>query len=118
MEAMARGRIVLAPEITGIPELVIAGKTGFLYQPGSLSDFVGRLLLIRSLMQSSDHPHLHPYICSSRRQLDWIRHSARVQVRHNFNRNKNLESFGDLFLERIAPQTESTSDENLVLQQI
>jgi glycosyltransferase involved in cell wall biosynthesis len=33
MEAMARGRIVLAPEITGIPELVIAGKTGFLYQP-------------------------------------------------------------------------------------
>ena len=118
MEAMARGKIVLAPAITGIPELVIAGKTGFLYQPGSLSDFVARLLFIRSLMQSSEHPHLQPYICSTRRQLDWIRHSARVQVRHNFNRTKNLESFGDLFLERIAPQTESTSDENFVLQQI
>ena len=35
MEAMARGKIVLAPAITGIPELVIAGKTGFLYEPGS-----------------------------------------------------------------------------------
>ena len=32
MEAMARGKIVLAPAITGIPELVITGKSGFLYQ--------------------------------------------------------------------------------------
>ena len=118
MEAMARGKIVLAPAITGIPELVIAGKTGFLYESGSLSDCVGQLLFIRSLMQSSDQPYLHPYLRSSRRQLDWIRHSARVQVRHNFNRARNLESFGNLFLERIAPQSESTSDENLVLQQI
>ena len=36
MEAMALGRIVLAPTITGIPELVTPGKTGFLYAPGSL----------------------------------------------------------------------------------
>src|SRR5438552_2733895 len=36
MEAMARGKIVLAPAITGIPELVIAGKTGFLYEPASM----------------------------------------------------------------------------------
>ncbi len=28
MEAMARGKIVLAPAITGIPELVIARQTG------------------------------------------------------------------------------------------
>ena len=33
MEAMARGRVVLAPAITGIPELVIDGQTGFLYPP-------------------------------------------------------------------------------------
>ena len=41
MEAMARGKIVLAPAITGIPELVIAGQTGFLYEPGSLDRFRG-----------------------------------------------------------------------------
>ena len=36
---------MLAPAITGIPELVIAGKTGFLYKAGSMDDFVARLLL-------------------------------------------------------------------------
>jgi glycosyltransferase involved in cell wall biosynthesis len=118
MEAMARGKIVLAPGITGIPELVIPGKTGFLYQPGSLEDFVDRLLFIRSRMQMPDFPELRPYIPSAARQLDWVRHAARAQVRHNFNRSKNLEAFGELFLRRIAPQIESIADENFVLQQI
>ncbi|HEY3974682.1 MAG TPA: glycosyltransferase family 4 protein [Candidatus Sulfotelmatobacter sp.] len=123
MEAMARGKIVLAPAITGIPELVIPGETGFLYEPGSLSSFVQRLLFIRSLMVRSpmtaqhDHAvrHSNP---SAARQLDWVRHAARVYVRHNFNRQWNLESFGDLFLQRVAPQTESVPRENFVLQQI
>jgi len=34
MEAMGRGKIVLAPAITGIPELVLPGKTGFLTPRG------------------------------------------------------------------------------------
>jgi glycosyltransferase involved in cell wall biosynthesis len=118
MEAMARGKIVLAPSITGIPELVIAGSTGFLYEGGSLDDFVDRLLLIRSLMQASDRPDLRPYILSAARELDWVRHAARAQVRQNFNRSKNLEFFGDNFLRRIAPHTESIPHEDLVLQQI
>jgi glycosyltransferase involved in cell wall biosynthesis len=118
MEAMARGKIVLAPAITGIPELVIAGKTGFLYEAGSLEDFVARLLFIRSLMQAPDHPDLRPYVLSAARQLDWVRQGARVQVRHNFNRSKNLESFCDFFIQRIAPQRGSVPHENSVLQQI
>jgi glycosyltransferase involved in cell wall biosynthesis len=118
MEAMARGKIVLAPAITGIPELVIAGRTGFLYEAGSLDDFVDRLLFIHSLMQAPDHPDLRPYILSAARQLDWVRHAAQVQVRHNFNRSKNLEAFGDAFLRRIAPQAGSIPHENFVLQQI
>lgn len=40
MEAMALERVVLAPEITGIPELVTHGQTGFLYQPNSMEDFL------------------------------------------------------------------------------
>ena len=119
MEAMARGKIVLAPDITGIPELVIAGKTGFLYEAGSLDDFVARLLFIRSLMQAPDAASIFvPTILSAARQLDCVRHAAQVQVRHNFNRRKNLESFGDLFLQRIAAQAESVPHENFVLQQI
>jgi glycosyltransferase involved in cell wall biosynthesis len=123
MEAMAREKIVLAPAITGIPELVVAGKTGFLYAPGSLEDFVERLLFLHSLMPHSlmlapGHPDPPPHILSAARRLDWVRHAARVQVRHNFNRKWNLESFGDLFLDRITPHSESVPHENFVLQQI
>jgi colanic acid/amylovoran biosynthesis glycosyltransferase len=121
MEAMARGTIVLAPAITGIPELVLAGRTGFLYQPGSLEGFVDRLLFIRSLMEASSPARDGEALAAGRsgaRQLEWVRHAARVQVRNNFNRRENLESFGDIFMQRIAPQTESHPDENLVLQQI
>lgn len=117
MEAMARGKVVLAPAITGIPELVIPGKTGFLYEPGSLGDFVARLLLIHSLTgeRGSTHPSR---ILSASKQLDWVRFGARVLVQHNFNRKKNLEAFGDLFLQRAATQTRSPRHADLVLQQI
>jgi hypothetical protein len=70
-------------------------------------------------MPSSAESNTHrPCVISAARQRDWIRHAAWVQVRHNFNRRHNLELFADLFLQRIAAQTESIPDENLVLQQI
>lgn len=120
MEAMGRGKIVLAPAITGIPELVITGKTGFLYQAGSLDDFVDRLIFIHLLMKSSAvaEPRAIKKNSSVAKTLDWVRHAAQVQVLHNFNRQKNLKLFGDLFLRRIKPQSENVPDENLVLQQI
>jgi len=118
MEAMARGRIVLAPAITGIPELVTAGKTGFLYKPGSLDDFVEQLLFIRSLIWDSSGSVLDRPKNDCDNRLEWIRHAARVQVRQNFNRVKNLELFSEMFLERVTPQSESVPNENLILQQI
>ena len=118
MEAMARGKLVLAPAITGIPELVRAGKTGFLYEAGSLEDFVAQLMLVRSLLHAPDRRSLHPYVLTAAKPLDWVRHASRVQVRHNFNRRKNLESFGDLFIRRIAAQAGSLPYENSILQQV
>ena len=85
MEAMARGKIVLAPAITGIPEIVIPGKT--------LQDFVMKILFLQNLMREEDR------LVTSR--LDRVRHAARVQVVHNFNRPKNLTRFGDRFLHGI-----------------
>jgi colanic acid/amylovoran biosynthesis glycosyltransferase len=119
MEAMAHGKIVLAPAITGIPELIIAGQTGFLYKPGSMGHFLGRLLYVRSLLPG--HTSMGPLRsnpASAGCSLDWVRHAARVHVRHNFNRKKNLESFGELFVRRIAPRIESIPHENFILQQI
>ncbi|HVI09077.1 MAG TPA: glycosyltransferase [Candidatus Binatia bacterium] len=115
MEAMARGRIVLAPEITGVPELVIPGKTGFLYTPGSLEDFLTKILYLRRLLALEDAN------CGSR--LDWIRHAARIYVLHNFHARQNLSLFCDRFLNWLS-RTESpiaqrsSPDEDLVLQQI
>jgi colanic acid/amylovoran biosynthesis glycosyltransferase len=94
MEAMAHGKIVLAPIITGIPEIVIVGMTGFLYSPGSLEDFVEKLLFLQRLILSEDR------LATS--HLDWIRHAARVQVLQNFSRMKRLSNFGDRFLQEIA----------------
>ncbi len=123
MEAMAREKIVLAPDITGIPELVIAGKTGFLYAAGSIEDFVDRLLFVHSLIQvesAVEHRRsdVHSFLLSAARQLEWVRHGARLQVHHNFNRRTNLKSFGDLFVSRIAARRESLPHEDFVLQQI
>ena len=119
MEAMARGKLVLAPAITGIPELVIAGKTGFLYEPGSMDQFVGCLLFVRSQMQDSVDPlELNAHAVARALQLDWIRQGARMHVGKHFNRNKNLQLFANLFLERIPSQIESTTDESPLLQQI
>ena len=120
MESMVRGKVVIAPAITGIPEIVIPGKTGFLYAPGIAEDFVAKVLF------------LHEQMCrdgSSRvSRLDWVRHAARTQVLHNFSRGKNLARFADHFLELVearnsadedfASQNRSATHEDLVLQQI
>jgi colanic acid/amylovoran biosynthesis glycosyltransferase len=129
MEAMARGKLVLAPNITGIPELVIDGKTGFLFEPGREHSFVNRILSIRTGLfatATGEHrsrggdvkPNSPGVAGRTRTGFDWIRHAARSHVLHNFNRPSNLESFSDLFTERVAPQIESPSREDLVLQQI
>lgn len=129
MEAMAREKIVLAPAITGIPELVIAGKTGFLYAPGVVKDFVEKILSLQRLAASEN------FYAGSR--LEWIRQAARVQVLHNFNRQTNLTRFADRFVQRVMSNKSadesagddfdnqdfpnhdwSPPDENLVLQQI
>lgn len=118
MEAMARRKVVLAPNITGIPELVTAGKNGFLYSAGSLDDFVAKLISIYSLLRSLQQNHLEPSIPFESRRLQFIRRAAQAQVRNNFNREKRLQSFGDFFLRQVAPLPESLCDEDPILQQI
>jgi glycosyltransferase involved in cell wall biosynthesis len=105
MEAMVRGIPVLAPTITGIPELVLDGKTGFLYRPGSLEDFVARVELVHR----------------SESALGPLGQAARQHVLQHFNREQNLAAFCDLILSHISPPsirptTEHPSYENSLLQ--
>jgi colanic acid/amylovoran biosynthesis glycosyltransferase len=102
MEAMARRKVVLAPNITGIPELVLDGKTGFLYRAGALDDFVSRVEMIHK----------------SRSALAPILSAAQQHVSQYFDRDKNLAAFGDLFLARMSGRAQSDFHENPILQQI
>jgi|SRR5580692_1831446 glycosyltransferase involved in cell wall biosynthesis len=81
MEAMVRDKPVLAPAITGIPELVVDGETGFLYQSGSLDDFMARVVFVMNT-QSTLGPLLR---------------AAREHVHKYFNREANLAKVCDLF---------------------
>lgn len=104
MEAMARGKPVLAPAITGIPELVEDGKNGFLYRPGSLEDFVARITLVHD----------------SRSALGPLGRAAQQHVQQHFNRETNLAAFCNFFLKHIDPtyisETVEHSYENPILQ--
>lgn len=102
MEAMARGKVVLAPAITGIPELVTDGETGFLFRPGQLEEFIWR---VQQILRALD-------------KLTPVRQAAREQVRRNFERATNLERFADNFLREIGWNHPACDDEDLVLQQI
>jgi len=103
MEAMAMERIVLAPAITGLPEL-IDGETGFLYQQNSLADFLDKLLGIAAAKPSLDH----------------FGQNARRHIQLCFNRQRNLDTWAEDFLRHL----ELTSEEqeswhaNPVLQQV
>jgi colanic acid/amylovoran biosynthesis glycosyltransferase len=89
MEAMARCKPVLAPAITGIPELVANGGTGFLYQPGSREDFVAQVELI-----SGTQSGLGP-LCRA----------ARQRVLDHFDRSKNMQAFCEFFISHLEVPT-------------
>jgi glycosyltransferase involved in cell wall biosynthesis len=132
MEAMARGKLVLAPAITGIPELVIPGRTGFLYAPGSMRDFLEQLTKISCFLgKASPSMRDAPENGCARdvlsrtdptepcNHLDQIRHAARLHVLQNFNRTQNLQLFTELFLERVGrPASKDLPHASSLLQQI
>jgi colanic acid/amylovoran biosynthesis glycosyltransferase len=100
MEAMAHEKLVLAPAITGIPELVEHQQTGFLYQPGSLRDFVSAV----------------SWIQANKTSTAGIQHAAAASIAVIYNRQRNLRAFAEEFLARI-PQPEADLA-HPVLQQV
>jgi colanic acid/amylovoran biosynthesis glycosyltransferase len=100
MEAMAHEKLVLAPAITGIPELVEHQRTGFLYQPGSLPDFVSAVSWIQAHKAS----------------LAGIQHAAAASIAASYNRQRNLRTFAEQFLARISKS--EVDHAHPVLQQI
>ena len=85
MEAMAMERLVIAPQITGLPELVKNGVSGLLYSPGSISDFLAKLEVARTRGP----------------QPARMRRAARQQIACEFNGTENLERFAADFISRV-----------------
>jgi glycosyltransferase involved in cell wall biosynthesis len=112
MEAMVRGKPVLAPAITGIPELVTDGETGFLYPAGSLDDFMAQVTLVT-------HAEF---------TLGPMLKAAREHVLQHFNRDQNLAAMCDLLtpcpkaqpapVPDTSPEVASATYENPLLQQV
>jgi colanic acid/amylovoran biosynthesis glycosyltransferase len=102
MEAMAHGKLVLAPDITGIPELVIDGKTGFLFRAGSFEEFCERVEMIRDRAPG----------------LGSMGKTARAHVHGHFDRKKNLEQLCNFFLTRLGQPRRHVPRENPLLQQV
>jgi len=100
MEAMSHEKVVLAPAITGIPELVDDRRTGFLYEPGSLTCFINSV----------------NWIYANQGTLAGIRRAAAAKVAASYNRRRNLQTFAEQFLARI-PQF-GGDDAHPVLQQV
>jgi colanic acid/amylovoran biosynthesis glycosyltransferase len=104
MEAMAMERVILAPAITGIPELIADGETGFLYQQNCLSDFLDKLL----------------GISGARLSLENLGQNARRHIQLHFNRQQNLGTWAEDFLRHleVTSQERESSHANPVLQQV
>ena len=100
MEAMSQEKLVLAPAITGIPELVEHQRTGFLFEPGSLSNFITAV----------------NWIYANQASLARIRRAAAAKVADSYNRHRNLLAFAEQFLSRI-PQS-GGNHAHSVLQQV
>jgi glycosyltransferase involved in cell wall biosynthesis len=100
MEAMAHEKLVLAPAITGIPELVEHQRTGFLYQPGSLPDFVSAV----------------SWIQANKSSLAGVQRAAAASIAASYNRQRNLRAFAEQFLARVS-QSENEHAHS-VLQQV
>ncbi len=100
MEAMSHEKLVLAPAITGIPELVEHQRTGFLYQPGSLSDFVSAVTWIQV----------------NKASLAGIQRAAAASIAASYNRQRNLRAFAEQFLARISQSDDDHA--HPVLQQV
>lgn len=100
MEAMAHGKLVLAPAITGIPELVEHRRNGFLYEPGDSPDFIGAVRWIEANQAS----------------LAEIQHAAVATIAASYNREQNLRAFAQQFVARV--QTPDGYYAHPVLQQV
>lgn len=85
MEAMFNRSVVLAPAMTGIPEIVSEKESGFLFEKENLVSFVDQIIHIKENLSTLDH----------------VRNNARARILKDFDRKKNMQFFAHSMLDSI-----------------
>jgi len=85
IEAMTKARTVVAPDITALPEMVLDGQTGFLFNCGSDSDLADKLVLL------SQKPDL----------LHRFGHAGRIRAREQFDLTLNGKKLLTIYAKEI-----------------
>jgi colanic acid/amylovoran biosynthesis glycosyltransferase len=91
MEAMASELPCVAPRIAGIPELIIDGLNGLLFNPANCEDLTRALRVL---------------VCDPDLRLSMGK-AARSQVIRNYNLHHNASRLADTFRRELAPTVEA-----------
>jgi len=85
IEAMAKARPVVVPRITALPEMVIDGKTGYLFEPGSVEDLTDKLVELA----------LHPMLMSA------MGDAGCQRAEKLFDLNANIQNLMDVLADEV-----------------
>jgi glycosyltransferase involved in cell wall biosynthesis len=87
IEAMAKGRPVVAPNITALPEMVIEGQSGFLFEPGSVKNLAAKLAKLA----------LHPQL------ITVMGNTGYLQAQELFDIEANIHKLLDILRDEVPP---------------
>lgn len=86
LEPMAKGKLVIASNGGGVPEMITSGANGFLQDP---TDYAGFAAVLERCINKFD-------------TLSPMRHAARESAHENFSAKKLIDSYEDLYCRLLA----------------
>ena len=83
LESMARGKIIIASKIGGLPELISDKKTGFLFEMGNSQDLSQKIDYVMN-MKTSDYLKMSNNILEyAKKKFDWERYTDKLLKQYN-----------------------------------
>lgn len=78
LQSLAKGKIEVASNIGGLPELIKDGKTGFLFEPGNAKALAERVNYVMN-MTKTDYDQMSEKICSeAKRNYHWEQYADMI----------------------------------------
>ena len=94
MQSMAKGKIVVASKIGGLPQLIENGVSGFLFEPGNVEDLAKKLNYVLSLEKDEYERISHRILDSAKRQFYWKTYFERLLTEYSslIGRHKSFKN--------------------------